>query len=175
MKPRILLPLFLVLPLLAQVVQAPPQAPNPAPVQAAAQATPAPSVSWVDEHPEYHANPNCIFCKIIADKSPAKKVFEDDRVLAFWDIKPRAKVHLLVIPKQHVSNLTELEQLPMETRSALITTCAKVAREAGIAASGFRIIVNTGKDASQSVFHLHFHVVGGETLPEDAVRVKPKS
>jgi len=175
MKLRLLLPHFLVLPLLAQVVQAPPQAPSPAPAQAAAQTQPAPSVSWVDEHPEYHVNPNCIFCKIIANKAPAKKVFEDERVLAFWDIKPRAKVHMLVIPKQHVSNLTELEQLPMETRSALLTACAKVAREAGIAASGFRIIVNTGKDASQSVFHLHFHVVGGEALPEDAVRVKPKS
>lgn len=175
MRPRILLPLFLALPLLAQVVQAPPQAPSPEPVQAAARATPSPSVSWVDEHPEYHVNPDCIFCKIIANKAPSKKVFEDDRVLAFWDIKPRAKVHLLVIPKQHVSNLTELEQLPMESRSALLTTCAKVAREAGIAASGFRIIVNTGKDASQSVFHLHFHVVGGEPLPADAVQVKPKS
>jgi histidine triad (HIT) family protein len=135
---------------------------------------PAASTAWVDEHPEFHANPNCIFCKIIADKAPSKKVFEDDRVLSFWDIKPRAKVHLLVIPKQHVSNLTELEQLPMETRSALLTACAKVAREAGIAGSGFRIIVNTGKDASQSVFHLHFHVVGGEALPADAVRVKAK-
>lgn len=171
MKPRILLPLFIALPLLAQVVQAP----KPATAQAATQVAPAPSVSWVDAHPEYHSNANCIFCKIIADKAPSQKVFEDDRVLAFWDIKPRAKVHLLVIPKQHVSNLTELEQLPVETRSALLTTCAKVAREAGIAASGFRIIVNTGKDASQSVFHLHFHVVGGEALPEDAVRVKPKS
>lgn len=160
MKPRFLLSFFLALPLLAQGVQAPSQAP------------PAAAVAWVDAHPEYHANPHCIFCKIIADKAPSKKVFEDDRVLAFWDIKPRAKVHLLVIPKQHVSSLIELEQLPMETRSALLTACAKVAREAGIAGSGFRIIVNTGKDASQSVFHLHFHVVGGEALPEDAVRVK---
>lgn len=165
MTPVLLLPFFLALPLLAQGVQAPPQ-----PSVAA-----APVPSWVDAHPEYRAHPDCIFCKIIADKAPSKKVFEDDRVLAFWDIKPRAKVHLLVIPKQHVSNLTELEQLPMETRSALLTACAKVAREAGIAASGFRIIVNTGKDASQSVFHLHFHVVGGEPLPADAVRVKPKS
>lgn len=161
MKVRILLPLFLALPLLGQAVQAPPQAPLP-----------TTSVSWVDAHPEFHANPQCIFCKIIADKAPSKKVYEDDHVLAFWDIKPRAKVHLLVIPKQHVSNLTELEQLPMETRSALLTVCVKVAREAGIATSGFRIIVNTGKDASQSVFHLHFHVVGGEALPADAVRVK---
>ena len=158
MRPHVLLSLLLALPLLAQ---APPQAPLAA------------TASWVDAHPEYHANPNCIFCKIIANQAPSKKVFEDDRVLAFWDIKPRAKVHLLVIPKQHVSSLVELEQLPMETRSALLTACAKVARAEGIATSGFRIIVNSGKDASQSVFHLHFHVVGGEPLPADAVRVKP--
>ena len=157
MKSRLLLSFFLALPLLAQDVQAPPAA-SPAAVAA---------------HPEYRANPDCIFCKIIAGKAPATRVFEDERVLSFWDIKPRAKVHLLVIPKQHVTSLSDLEQLPMETRSALLSACAKVAREAGIAASGFRIIVNTGKDASQSVFHLHFHVVGGEQLPEDAVRVKP--
>jgi histidine triad (HIT) family protein len=172
MKQHLFLPLFLALPLLAQAVQAPVEAPTQAASQASAQANPAPSVSWVDAHPENHAHRNCIFCKIIADKAPSKKVFEDDRVLAFWDIKPRAKVHLLVIPKQHISSLTDLEQLPVETRSALLTACAKVAREAGIAGSGFRIIVNTGKDANQSVFHLHFHVVGGETLPEDAVRMK---
>ncbi|MDE3246720.1 MAG: histidine triad nucleotide-binding protein [Acidobacteriota bacterium] len=158
MKPGILLSFLLALPLLAQGAA---QAPTLAPA------------SWVLQHPEYKANPNCIFCKIIANQAPSKKVYEDDRVLAFWDIKPRAKVHLLVIPKQHVSNLTELEQLPMETRGALLTACTKVAREAGIATSGFRIIVNSGKDASQSVFHLHFHVVGGEPLPADAVRVKP--
>lgn len=163
MSLRLLFPFLLALPLLAQGVQAPPAAPTQAPPL---------STSWVDVHPEYHANPACIFCKIIAGKAPGSKVFEDERVLAFWDVKPRAKVHLLVIPKQHVTSLAELEQLPMETRSALLTTCAKVAREAGIAASGFRIIINTGKDASQSVFHLHFHVVGGEPLPKDAVRVK---
>ena len=161
MRPRVLLSLLLALPLLAQGAQAPALANALAPA------------SWVLEHPEFKANPNCIFCKIIANQAPSKKVFEDDRVLAFWDIKPRAKVHLLVIPKQHVSSLAELEQLPMETRSALLTACTKVAREAGIATSGFRIIVNSGKDASQSVFHLHFHVVGGEPLPADAVRVKP--
>lgn len=162
MKPGVFLSLLLALPLLAQGAQAPAQASAMVPA------------SWVLEHPEYKANPNCIFCKIIANQAPSKKVFEDDHVLAFWDIKPRAKVHLLVIPKQHVSNLTELEQLPMETRGALLTACTKVAREAGIATSGFRIIVNSGKDASQSVFHLHFHVVGGEPLPADAVRMKAK-
>ncbi len=167
MKPRVFWPFFLNLTLLAQGASATSSVGK-------AQARLVPSVAWVNAHPEYHAHPDCIFCKIIAGIAPSKKVYEDDRVLAFWDIKPRAKVHLLVIPKQHVSNLRELEQLPMETRSALLTVCARVAQEAGIAVSGFRIIVNSGKDASQSVFHLHFHVVGGEPLPEDAVRVKQK-
>ncbi len=175
MNARLLLWLVLTLPLslslAGQAVLAQPQAPPTAAPAPAPTAAPA----WVDEHPEYHAHANCIFCKIIAGKATSQKVYEDDRVLAFWDIKPRAKVHLLVIPKQHVSNLSDLEQLPVETRSALLTACAKVAREEGIAVSGFRIIVNTGKDANQTVFHLHFHVVGGEPLPPDAVKVKPDS
>ncbi len=116
----------------------------------------------------------CIFCKIVAGTSPSKKVYEDDRVLAFWDIAPRAKVHVLVIPKQHVESMRELEQLPMETRAALLSACLKVAQDQGLTEAGFRIITNAGKNANQSVFHLHFHVVGGEKLPEDAVRLKPK-
>lgn len=118
--------------------------------------------------------PGCIFCKIVAGTSPSKKVYEDDRVLAFWDIAPRAKVHVLVIPKQHVESMRELEQLPMETRAALLSACLKVAQDQGLTEAGFRIITNAGKNANQSVFHLHFHVVGGEKLPEDAVRLKPK-
>jgi histidine triad (HIT) family protein len=118
--------------------------------------------------------PGCVFCQIVAGTSPSRKVFEDDRVLAFWDIAPRAKVHVLVIPKQHVASMRELESLPMETRAALLTACLKVAQDQGLAEAGFRIITNAGQDANQSVFHLHFHVVGGEKLPEDAVRMRPK-
>jgi len=107
---------------------------------------------------------DCIFCRIVAGSAPSRKVYEDRYVLAFWDIRPRAKVHLLVIPKQHVASLKELDELPVETRAALLSTCVKVAKD-----KGFRVISNAGKDASQSVFHLHFHVVGGETLREDAI------
>jgi histidine triad (HIT) family protein len=115
----------------------------------------------------------CIFCKIVAGKAPSKKVYEDPYVLAFWDIRPRAKVHLLVIPKQHVASLKELDELPVETRAALLSACVKVARDQGILDGGFRVIANSGKDASQSVFHLHFHVVGGEKLREDAITKEP--
>lgn len=115
----------------------------------------------------------CVFCNIVAGTAPSKKVYEDRFVLAFWDIRPRAKVHLLVIPKQHVASLKELDELPVETRAALLSACVKVARDQGILDQGFRVIANSGKDASQSVFHLHFHVVGGERLREDAITKDP--
>lgn len=118
------------------------------------------------------AKEGCVFCKIVAGTSPARKVFEDERVLAFWDIKPRARYHLLVIPKQHVTSMADLASLPGETKAALLDACLKVAQECGFKERGFRVITNVGPDASQSVFHLHFHVVGGEKRPEDAVRMK---
>ncbi|WP_366083012.1 histidine triad nucleotide-binding protein [Geothrix sp.] len=129
------------------------QAPSAAPTTPSSKAVPA----------------DCIFCQIVAGKAPSRKVYEDRFVLAFWDIRPRAKVHLLVIPKQHVASLKELDDLPVETRAALLSACVRVAREQGILDDGFRVISNAGKDASQSVFHLHFHVVGGEKLREDAI------
>jgi len=150
---RRLLPLFVALSLAA--VQAPVQTPAPASV--------APGTSKAE----------CVFCKIVAGTAPSKKVYEDKYVLAFWDIRPRAKVHLLVIPKQHVASLKELDELPVESRAALLSACVKVARDQGILDEGFRVISNAGKDASQSVFHLHFHVVGGEKLREDAITKDP--
>ena len=78
-----------------------------------------------------------------------------------------------MIPKQHVASLKELDELPVETRAALLSACVKVARDQGILDQGFRIIANSGKDAGQSVFHLHFHVVGGEKLREDAITRDP--
>ncbi len=119
------------------------------------------------------AQADCVFCRIVAGTAPSRKVYEDQYVLAFWDIRPRAKVHLLVIPKQHVASLKELDDLSVEARAALLSACVKVAREQGILDEGFRVITNTGKDASQSVFHLHFHVVGGEKLREDAITKDP--
>jgi histidine triad (HIT) family protein len=137
-------------------------------VALSAQAPPAPAVaSTVASHPD------CIFCRIVAGTAPSRKVYEDQYVLAFWDIRPRAKVHLLVIPKQHVASLKELDELPVETRAALLSACVKVAKDQGILDQGFRVIANSGKDASQSVFHLHFHVVGGERLREDAITQDP--
>lgn len=120
------------------------------------------------------AKQGCVFCQIVAGTAPARKVLENDRVLAFWDIAPRAKYHLLVIPKQHATSMADLASLPGETKAALLDACLKVAQDCGFNEQGFRVITNAGADANQTVFHLHFHVVGGEKLPEDAVRVKPK-
>ena len=129
----------------------------------------------VPESANADSGKGCVFCQIVAGASPARKVYENERVLAFWDIKPRAKYHLLVIPKQHVTSMANLASLPMETKAALLDACLKVAQDCGFREKGFRVITNAGADAGQSVFHLHFHVVGGEKLPADAVRVKPDS
>ncbi|HET8901175.1 MAG TPA: histidine triad nucleotide-binding protein [Holophagaceae bacterium] len=137
--------------------------------KAVAQAPAASTPAWVTLHPEYHADANCIFCKIVAGVAPSRKVYEDDRVVAFWDIAPRAPIHILVIPKQHIRSLDQLEQLPVETRAALLDACFKVAKEFGLTEHGFRVIANTGFDANQTVPHLHFHVVGGEKLLEDPI------
>jgi histidine triad (HIT) family protein len=142
----------------------------------APQAAPAASApAWVLAHPERHAEANCIFCKIVAGVAPSRKVYEDDRVVAFWDIAPRAPIHILVIPKQHIRSLDQLDQLPVETRAALLDACFKVAKQFGLTEHGFRVIANTGSDANQTVPHLHFHVVGGERLLEDPITIPGKA
>ncbi|WP_257307134.1 histidine triad nucleotide-binding protein [Geothrix campi] len=142
-----------------------------------AQAPPVPAATLAVAAPVVVAtpapHPDCVFCRIVAGTAPSRKVYENQYVLAFWDIRPRAKVHLLVIPKQHVASLKELDDLSVETRAALLSACVKVAKDQGILEDGFRLISNSGTNASQSVFHLHFHVVGGERLREDAITKDP--
>ncbi len=139
----------------------------------AALAAQVPSASALAPAPAANAHPDCVFCRIIAGTAPSRKVYENQYVLAFWDIRPRAKVHLLVIPKQHVASLKELDDLSVEARAALLSACVTVAKDQGILEDGFRLISNSGTNASQSVFHLHFHVVGGERLREDAITKDP--
>lgn len=107
---------------------------------------------------------DCIFCRIARGEIPSAKVYEDEHVLAFKDINPLAPVHVVVIPKQHVASLNELDALPADTQLALLRACREVARLTGIADSGYRIAANCGADASQSVQHLHIHVLGGGKL-----------
>jgi histidine triad (HIT) family protein len=107
---------------------------------------------------------DCIFCKIIAGEIPSKKIYEDDHVFAFHDINPIAPVHALVIPKKHIQNVLEITPDDSETLLKLHQGIQHVARELGVAESGFRVITNTNEHGQQTVFHLHYHVVGGRQL-----------
>lgn len=106
------------------------------------------------------ADPNCIFCKIVAGQILAKKVFEDEELLAFHDINPWAPVHVLVIPKVHVVSLSDItaEHSPMLGR--MLALAPQLMRELGVT-GGYRTVINTGRDGGQEVFHLHMHVFGG--------------
>ena len=107
---------------------------------------------------------DCIFCAIVRGDIPSAKVYEDEHVLAFKDINPLAPVHVVIIPKRHVANLNELDQLTAEEQLAILHACKKVAEICGIDETGYRIASNCGKDAAQSVQHLHVHVLGGGQL-----------
>ena len=106
---------------------------------------------------------DCLFCKIIAGESPGSKVYEDDKVYAFRDINPQAPVHVLIVPKKHMDNILECDG---ETAAALTDAIRIIAKQEGVAESGFRIISNCGHDGAQSVNHLHVHLIGGKALSE---------
>ncbi|MCU0804118.1 MAG: histidine triad nucleotide-binding protein [Burkholderiales bacterium] len=108
---------------------------------------------------------DCIFCRIVRGEIPARKLYEDDEILAFHDIHPVAPVHFLIIPKVHVASLYEAGPEHQAVLGKVLGMAGRLAREAG-AADGFRCIVNTGRVGRQEVYHLHLHVIGGpETLP----------
>lgn len=106
---------------------------------------------------------DCVFCKIVKGEIPSNKVYEDDTVLAFHDIQPIAPIHILVIPKEHVNSLMELEN--SELLNHLIEVIKQIAREQGLDEKGFRVVTNIGEDGGQAVKHLHFHILGGTKLP----------
>jgi histidine triad (HIT) family protein len=95
---------------------------------------------------------------------PAKKLYEDEHVLAFDDINPQARVHVLVIPKRHMVSLDDTQDSDAALLGQLMVVCAKIARERGIVESGYRVVANTGREAGQTVFHLHLHVLGGRSF-----------
>lgn len=107
---------------------------------------------------------SCLFCGIIDGKVPANEVYRDERVVAFKDINPQAPVHLLIIPRKHVAGLLDIAPEDLTLVGAISGVAARLARENGIAESGFRLVVNSGADAGQSVFHLHYHLIGGRRL-----------
>lgn len=108
----------------------------------------------------------CLFCKIVKGEIPSTKVYEDEFVYAFKDINPEAPVHILVIPKKHIGSINKIEKEDEELIGKIFTTIKKVAKDQGIAESGYRVVSNCGKDAGQTVMHLHFHILGGKTLGE---------
>ena len=107
----------------------------------------------------------CVFCKIINKEIPAKVVWENDRVLAFENIKPVHPVHVLIIPKKHIASIQETKAPDGEYLSQILLAVSEIAKIKGVAQSGYRLIINCGKDSGQSVDHLHVHLVGGEELP----------
>jgi len=109
---------------------------------------------------------DCIFCKIARGEIPCSKVYEDDDVLAFDDINPMAPVHVVIIPKNHISTLMDVDT-KNNIINNLITAVQKVARIKGIAESGFRTAINCNVEGGQVVFHLHVHVLGGRKLQDE--------
>ncbi len=105
---------------------------------------------------------DCLFCKIVAGEVPSTKVYEDDGVLAFEDVAPQMPVHTLIVPKRHYDDIAD--GIPDAEMGALFNAVKKVAEVKGVAESGFRVIVNTGDDARQSVRHIHVHVLGGAPM-----------
>lgn len=110
------------------------------------------------------ANEDCLFCKIVEKKIPCKIVYEDEKMVAFEDINPQAPVHLLLIPKKHLSGLLDMKSDDKIEVGHLFSVIPALARQKGIAESGFRTVVNSGREAGQTVFHLHVHLLGGRAM-----------
>jgi histidine triad (HIT) family protein len=116
---------------------------------------------------------DCIFCKIAKGEIPTNAVFENEVVIAFDDLSPQAPVHTLVIPKSHYHNLDD--DVPQSVLGALFSAVCEVARIKGVAQSGYRVIVNNGPDANQTVQHLHVHVMGGRPMSHGMVNYLQES
>jgi histidine triad (HIT) family protein len=106
----------------------------------------------------------CIFCKIIKGEIPCKKVYEDDSVLCFNDINPEAPVHVLIIPKTHISSINDLKEEHSNLMGHIFIVAAKLAKELNISDEGYRIVTNCGEKAGQTVPHIHFHMLAGRNL-----------
>ncbi len=106
---------------------------------------------------------DCLFCKIISGDIPSTKVYEDEKVLAFRDIAPQAPTHILVIPKEHIASVAEINESNSKVVSHIFEVIAKIAKDEGLS-GGYRVVSNCGDDAGQTVHHLHYHILGGKKL-----------
>ena len=107
---------------------------------------------------------DCLFCKIVKGEIPSKKVYEDEKVYAFYDISPAAPVHVLLIPKEHIASANDLGEENAAVVAHIFSVAARLAKELGISEKGYRIVNNCGEDGGQTVQHLHFHLLGGRSL-----------
>lgn len=108
---------------------------------------------------------DCIFCKIVDKLIPSEVIYEDNHFLVFKDIFPKSSLHILIIPKKHIFSVNHLEESDREIMGDILLLAKKMAKEQGVSETGYRIVFNTGKDAGQTVDHLHLHLMGGEKLP----------
>lgn len=108
---------------------------------------------------------DCLFCKIIDGEIPAKKIYEDENFLAFHDINPKAKVHALVIPKKHIPTLMDISKADLELIGEMHEIIQKVVKKLNLDEKGFRVINNCGDFGGQEIYHIHYHILGGERLP----------
>ncbi len=107
---------------------------------------------------------DCLFCKIIAGEIPGSIVYQDDAVVAFNDINPQAPTHVLVVPRRHIASLNELAPDDDRIVGELVRRAAAIAKDRGISAGGYRVLFNTNRDAGQTVFHIHLHLIGGRSM-----------
>jgi len=112
---------------------------------------------------------DCIFCKIIKGEIPSEIVYQDEQVIAFKDIQPAAPIHILVIPKKHISTLLDVTEEDSNLIGHIYQVINKIAKDLNIEEEGFRVIVNCGKDAGQEVMHIHFHLLAGKKLGEKII------
>ncbi len=106
---------------------------------------------------------NCVFCKIIDGSIPSNKVYEDDKMLAFHDIAPEAPVHVVMIPKAHITSVDALNAENIDYIAHIFSKAGEIAKSVGLE-NGYRIVTNCGADGGQTVFHIHFHLMGGKKL-----------
>lgn len=107
---------------------------------------------------------NCLFCSIIEKKFPSKEVYEDEHVLAFQDVKPQAPIHILVVPKKHISTMLETKPEDNELIGHLFQVANKIARDKGVAEKGFRLVINCNHEAGQTIYHTHLHLLAGRPM-----------
>lgn len=107
---------------------------------------------------------DCIFCKIIAGEIPSTQVYNDEQVTAFRDINPVSPTHVLIIPNKHIASVNELTPDDEQLVGHLFTVAKEIAEQEGVAESGYRLIINTGPDGGQEVFHIHLHLLGGQRM-----------